>query len=126
MGRQAIRIGVALAAMFYAVAGGMWATSYFPLQQAYAQAKKREEIRESFVKKFGIENWVVSPENFDSTAVSAWETANDYMTEYSLRHPDISDTERRIAFYESLLLWGTIALGAGGTVLFLTRGKRAV
>lgn len=111
MSRQVLRIGVAIIAMFYVVIGGLWATSYFPLQKLYAT----QDTEKSYTQKFGYEKWYESPE---------YEKVDEYRTTYALTKPDIFVTEARLSLYQSILLWGTVALGAGAVVLFLTRGKR--
>jgi len=35
------------------------------------------------------------------------------------------DNQAKVRRYGSILLWGSLALGAGGGVLFLTRGRKS-
>ena len=112
MNQQSRRLALAAVSVFYVVIGGMWATNYFPLQKFYSTIKQEN----AYVEKFGYEKWLQSPEHKNS---------EDYIALYSLTYPSIDVTENKIGLYQSILLWGTVALGVGAAVLFLTRGKRA-
>lgn len=108
MNNNAIRLGLAAVAAFYVVTGGLWAADYFPLQKFYAQA----EIRGELLEKHGFDR------AFDT---AEYTEARAYQQTYAITHPSIVETENKLAFLGSLLLWGTIALGVGGGVLFLTQ-----
>lgn len=112
MRQNEVRLALAGVVMFYAVVGGLWATNYFPLKGVYRQ----QEITREIEMNSEYESWRTN---------EAYKKANEYQERYHLTHisPDI--TEARIALYQSMLMWGTIALGAGASVMFLTRGKRA-
>ena len=110
MNKNVLRIGLAAIAAFYVVVGGMWASSYFPLQKFYDQIK----IKDAIIDKLGY------PAAFESADYKAAEQAQ---ATYALSRPDILVTEGRLAFYQSLLTWGTLAIGVGGGVLFMTRGR---
>lgn len=112
MHRNTVRLALAGIAIFYAVFGGLWATNYFPLQDHYRQ---HQIMRDLAASSSGIE-YFKSP---------AYRKANGAVEEYVFTHPDISVTESRIGLFQAILLWGTVALGVGGAVLFLTRGRRA-
>lgn len=112
MNKNVVRLGLAAIAAFYVVVGGLWAVNYFPLQKFYAQSEAQDAIRE----KVGYGRAHETKEYKDAEA---------YMVRYVLSHPDLMTTEGKLAFYQSLLLWGTVAIGAGGGVLFLTRGRGA-
>lgn len=123
MSRNSTRLALAITAVFYAVAGGLWATNYFPLRHLYTETRAREAVMESFIEKFGVEKWATTPETVDPEAVAAWKKHDAYVTKYALNYPAIDVVEARIALYETILLWGTVALAVGGAVLLLTRGK---
>lgn len=112
MHRNTIRLAIAGIAAFYAVFGGLWAINYFPLAEYYRQS----EITDKFMMSSKGIDYMDDPE---------YKKADEAVEVYVLSHPDIFVTERRISRYLSILLWGTVALGVGGGVLFLTRGKRA-
>lgn len=112
MNKNVTRLGLAVIAAFYVVIGGLWAVSYFPLQKVYAVT----EAKTALVEKIGYERAHETKEYKEATA---------YQERYVMSNPDIVTTEGRLAFYQSLLLWGTVAIGAGGGVLFLTRGRGA-
>ncbi|HYC68533.1 hypothetical protein [Brevundimonas sp.] len=105
---NAVRLALAAVAAFYVVVGGLWAADYFPLQKFYAQI----EIKDAIAEEVGYLRAFETPE---------YKEASAYQQSYALTHPDILETEKNLALLGSLLLWGTIALGAGGGVLFLTR-----
>lgn len=113
MNKNVTRIGLAAIAAFYVVVGGLWASDYFPLQKFYAQA----EIKNDLIDKLGYQGAFDSKEYRETT---------DKLQNYVLTHPSFSETEAKLAFYKSLLFWATVAIGAGGGVLFLTRNKRGV
>lgn len=108
MNNNAVRLVLAAVAPFYVVTGGLWAADYFPLQKFYAQV----EVREELIEKHGFDR------AFDT---AEYKEARAYEQTYALNHPGIVETENKLAFLGSLLLWGTVALGVGGGVLFLTR-----
>ncbi|GAA0655367.1 hypothetical protein [Brevundimonas lenta] len=108
MNKNAARLGLAAIAAFYVVTGGLWAADYFPLQKFYAQA----EVKDAIAEKVGY------PAAFDT---KEYDDAYAYQQTYALTHPSIVDTENKLALLGSLLLWGTVGLGVGGGVLFLTR-----
>lgn len=110
MNQNTIRMVLAAIAAFYVVIGGLWAINYFPLKNFYHQI----EVKDAITEKLGY------PAAFRSAEYTAAEEAQ---TTYALSHPDILVTEGRVAFYRSLLIWGTVAIGVGGGVLFLTRGR---
>jgi hypothetical protein len=110
MTRQTVRIGLAAIAAFYAVLVGLWAVDYFPLRKFYAQM----EVKEALVERLGYDRAWASEE---------YEAASAYQQAYALSHPGIMETEGKLALYQSILLWGTIAIGVGGGVLYLTRGR---
>lgn len=110
MNKNVIRIGLAAIAAFYVVVGGLWASDFFPLQKFYAQSDVKDELTE----KHGFSAAYDSKE---------YKEASAYQQAYAITHPGIFETEAKLAFYQSLLLWGTVALGVGGGVLFLTRGR---
>jgi hypothetical protein len=111
MTRVNLRLILAAIAMFYVVVGGLWASNYFPLQEFYDQQK----IEEAYVAKHGYEKWLESPERDKARAIEQ---------AYALTHPDIFTTEAWIGRYQSILLWGTIALSVGAGVMFLSRRRR--
>lgn len=110
MNKNVIGIGLAAIAAFYVVVGGLWASDFFPLQKFYAQS----DIRDALVEKHGFSAAYHSKEYEESKA---------YELHYVRTHPDIVETVNKLSLYESLLLWGTVALGVAGGVLFLTRGR---
>jgi len=110
MNKNVIRIGLAAIAAFYVVVGGLWASDFFPLQKFYAQS----DVKDALVEKHGFSAAYKSKE---------YEEASAYQQVYAMTHPGIFETEAQLAFYQSLLMWGTVALGVGGGVLFLTRGR---
>lgn len=112
MNNTTTRIGLSAIAAFYLVIGGLWAIDYFPLQKLYAQA----EIQNTVAERVGYQAAYETQEYKKATA---------YQERYALSHSDIYGTEAKLAFYQSLLLWGTVAIGVGGGVLFLTRGRGA-
>lgn len=111
MNRNLIRLGLAGAAAFYVVVGGLWASTYFPFQTYLNQMERTDEI----IDEIGY------MAAFDS---KEYQDLKDRMDLYVLTHPDPYETERRLALYGSLLLWGTAALGAGGGVLYFTRRRK--
>jgi hypothetical protein len=111
MNRNLIRLGLAGAAAFYVVVGGLWASDYFPLQNFYAQAK----VQESIIDEMGVAKAIDSEEYNASRAAEQT---------YAITHGDIMETERKLALYGSLLLWGTVALGIVGGVLYFTRQRK--
>lgn len=111
MNTNVVRLGLAAVAAFYVVVGGLWAADYFPLQKFYAQI----EVKDAAVERHGY------PAGFEA---NEYKEAAAYQQTYALTHGDILKTEGNLALYRSLLLWGTIALGVGGGVLFLTRRNR--
>lgn len=110
MNSNIMRIGLAAIAAFYVVVGGLWASSYFPLKKFYAQAEVTHDLLVS-----DRENVFELPE---------YREAQAYQEQYILTHPTLTTTENQLAFYQSLLFWGTIALAAGAGVFFLTRRRR--
>jgi hypothetical protein len=111
MNRNLTRLGLAGAAAFYVVVGGLWASTYFPLEYYIDLMERRSEM----VEELGFDRAYSSKEYQDIQA---------RMELYALRHPDPFETERTLALYGSLLLWGTVALGAGGGVLYFTRRRK--
>lgn len=112
MNKNVIRLALAAIAAFYVVVGGLWASDYFPLQKFYAQS----DVKDALVEKHGFSDAYDSKE---------YKEASAYQQVYAITHPGIFETEAKLAFYQSLLLWGTVALGVGGGVLLLTRGRKA-
>lgn len=112
MNKNVIRLALAAIAAFYVVVGGLWASDYFPLKKFYAQI----ELQDTLIKKHGFS------EAYDS---KEYKESKSYQQTYALTKPGIFETEKKLAFYQSLLLWGSVALGAGGGVLFLTRGRKS-
>lgn len=110
MSRNAVRLTLSAIAVFYVVVGGLWATNYFPLKDHY----KQHDIRRSIVLSSKDLNWSEDPE---------YKKADESVTAYALTHPSLDVIESRIVLYETILLWGTVALAVGGAVLLLTRGK---
>lgn len=111
MNRNTIRFVLAGVAAFYVVIGGIWALDYFPLQKFYAQI----EVQNALIQERGAEAFG-SEEYRESTA---------YQQAYAVSYPDILTTESKLAFLQSLLLWGTVALAVVGGVLLVTRRKTA-
>ena len=111
MNSNIVRIGLAAVAAFYVVVGGLWATSYFPLKKFYAQAEATSALMAS-----GRENVFELQEYKDAEA---------YQEKYLMTHPSLITTENRLALYQAILFWGTIAMAAGGGVFFLTRREQA-
>lgn len=111
MNKNVVRIGLAAIAAFYVVVGGLWASQYLPLKKFENQIELKREL----VDKLGYDAAHKSKE---------YKQAEEYNTHYALTSPDLHVTYGRMAFYQSLLLWGTVALGVGGGVLFLTRGRK--
>lgn len=112
MNRNLIRLGAAGAAAFYVVVGGLWASDYLPLRNFLAQ----DEIQKSIIAELGYEGAFDSPEYNASRAVEQT---------YAMTHPDILVTQQKLSGYQSLLLWGTIAMGVGVGVLYFTRRRVA-
>lgn len=110
MSRNAVRLTLAAVAVFYVIVGGLWATTYFPLKEFYKQSDAKTNI-------------ILSSEGPGWSKDPQYKKADDYMTAYALTHPDLDVVESRIVLYETILLWGTVALAVGGAVLLLTRGK---
>ena len=110
MNQTTTRTALAAIAAFYVVIGGLWAINYFPLKGFYHQV----EVKDAIISKLGY------PAALSSVEYKAAEQAQ---ATYALSHPDILVTEGRVAFYKSLLIWGTVAIGVGGGVLFLTRSR---
>lgn len=111
MHRNTVRFILVGIAVFYAVVGGLWATNYFPLQNALRQT----EIQKKLMRKTPPSEWATNAELTKSS---------DIWTDYVMSHPSFSETRATISLYQSILLWGTISLGVGASVVFLTRGKR--
>lgn len=105
------RMVLAAIAAFYVVAGGLWSTHYFPLQNFKAQVERQEKL----VDKMGFEA------AYDSEEYKEYDARQ---MQYAMTSPSLDVTLRKMAFYQMLLLWGTIALAVGGGVLFLTRGRK--
>ena len=111
MNKNVVRIGLAAIAAFYVVVGGLWASHYLPLKKFENQIELQREL----VNKLGFDAGYESKE---------YKEAEEYKMHYALTSPDLHVTYSRMALYQSLLLWGTVALAVGGGVLFLTRGRR--
>lgn len=111
MNNNVVRIGLAAIAAFYVVVGGLWASHYLPLKKFENQIERQREI----VNKLGFDAGYASKQ---------YKEAEEYKMHYALTSPGLHVTYSRMALYQSLLLWGTIALGAGGGVLFVTRGRK--
>lgn len=111
MHRNTVRLVLAGVAVFYVVVGGVWATNYLPLRKFYEQVEIANNV-------------VLSSSGFEDSRSSKYNKANEYITNYAQSHPDVYVTEGRIHLYQSILLWGTVAMGVGASVLFLTRGRR--
>lgn len=112
MHRNTVRLALAGIAVFYAIFGGLLATDYFSLWESDRLAKAVIQIES---KHSGIE-YLDDP---------AYEKAEKALREHVVTHPDDTVVMARIHLLQSVLLWGTVALGVGASVLFLTRGKRA-
>ena len=95
------RMVLAAIAAFYVVVGGLWASNFIPLKQFDAQLERQENA------DYGTKEY---------------EEAEAYMLNHVLGYEAKAMKARR---YGSIILWGTIALAAGGGVLFLTRGRKA-
>jgi len=99
-------------AAFYVVTVGLWAADYFPLQKFYAQ----KDVREALIDEHGFDRAIDTAEYKEAWA---------YEQLYATTHGGIFETENKLAFYRSILFWGTVALGVGGGVLVLTpRGRK--
>ncbi len=112
MNRNLIRLGAAGAAAFYVVVGGLWASDYLPLRNFLAQ----DEIKKSIIAELGYEGDLDSPE---------YKASREVEQTYAMTHPDILATQQKLSGYQSLLLWGTIAMGVGVGVLYFTRRRVA-
>lgn len=86
---------VAIAA-FYVVVGGLFLQAYIPVQRFNASV--------------------------EGPSLSGNQKAFEQQMRDALSYPDNQAKVRR---YGSILLWGSLALGAGGGVLFLTRGRKS-
>ncbi|WP_312136381.1 hypothetical protein [Brevundimonas sp.] len=106
------RMVLAAIAAFYVVVGGLWSTHYFPLKKFEAQVERQSEL----IKEMGFDAAYESKEYNDAEA---------YQHHYVATTPSLDVTLGKMAFYKNLLFWGTIALAAGGGVLFLTRGRKS-
>ena len=111
MRQNVVRLALAGVVMFYVVVGGLWATNYFPLKGVYRQ----QEIASKIEMNSEYETWGSN---------ESLQKAREYQDHYHLTHVSPDITQRSINLYESMLLWGTIALVAGASVMFLTRGKQ--
>ncbi len=105
------RMVLAAIAAFYVVVGALWGTHYFPLQNFKAQVERQEKL----VDKMGFEA------AYDSEEYKEYDARQMH---YAMTSPSLDVTLRKMAFYQMLLLWGTIALVVGGGVMFLTRGRK--
>lgn len=112
MNKNVIRLALAAIAAFYVVVGGLWASDYFPLQKFFAQ----DRIKDALIEEHGFSEAYHSKAYNDAVEIEA---------QYVRAHPSFAKTVNNLAFYQSLLLWGTVALGVGGGVLFLTRGHKS-
>lgn len=111
MNKNVVCIGLAAIAAFYVVVGGLWASHYLPLKKVEGQIELQREL----INKLG----------FDAASdTKEYKEADAYQRHYALTYPYPHVIYSRMALYQSLLLWGTIALGAGGGVLFVTRGSK--
>lgn len=106
------RMVLAAIAAFYVVVGGLWASNYFPYQKFEAQMGIQREL----IEKMGFDAAIESVE---------YRKSRDIQMDYSYSSPSVEVTFSRISLYETLLMWGTVALAVGGGVLFLTRGRKA-
>ena len=106
------RAALAIIATFYVVIGGLWATNYFPLKERYRQ----HDIMRSVVLSYKDLSWSEDPR---------YKKADEYITAYALTHDDVVTVEERISLLEAILIWGTVALVVGASVLFLTRQRPA-
>ncbi len=111
MHRQTIRLALAGIAVFYAFFGGLVVTNYMTLHESDRLAERIVRIKE---KHTGVE-WLYDPE---------YKKAEDALTKHVLTHQDDAVYASRASLFGAILLWGTVALGVGGGVLLLTRGKR--
>lgn len=106
------RMVLAAIAAFYVVVGGLWASNYFPMKDFEAQIIRQNEL----VEEMGFT---------EARASKAYKKAGASIEHYAMTLPRHHVTMEKLAFYQSILLWGTIALGAGGGVLFLTRSRKS-
>jgi hypothetical protein len=103
------RMVLAAIAAFYVVVGGLWASNYIPQKQFDAQMARKEKL----IDKMGFSAAFNSKE---------YEEADAYLLNNVLSYDFKAMKARR---YGSILLWGTLALVAGGGVMFITRGRKA-
>lgn len=101
MNKSVTRIGLAAIAAFYVVIGGLFLQAYIPVKMFDAQLDRKVDAA------YG------SKES---------EEAEAYLSNHVLSY---DGNEAKAHRYGTILLWGTIALGAGGGVLLLTRGRKS-
>lgn len=106
------RMVLAAIAAFYVVVGGLWGSHYFPYQNFGAQIERQDKLKNEMGYSAAQDS-------------EAYKKAEASIQHYARTSPSLGETFSKIAFYQSILLWGTIALGAGGGVLFLTRGRKS-
>jgi len=90
------RMVLAAIAAFYVVVGGLFLQAYIPVQRFNASV--------------------------EGPSLTGNRKAFEQQMRDAISYPENQAKMRR---YSSILLWGTLALGAGGGVLFLTRGRKA-
>ncbi|KQS57309.1 hypothetical protein ASG17_00815 [Brevundimonas sp. Leaf363] len=110
MNNSTFRIALAAVVTFYVIVGGLWATNYFPLRNFEASIARSSEVVGDASTAF-----------YES---EEYQAENRRQVEYSLSHPSVLITERRITLYESLLLWGTLGIVVAAGVMFLTRRRK--
>lgn len=103
------RMVLAAIAAFYVVVGGLWATNFIPLKRFDAQLAHKEKL----IEKMGLSA---------AYDFKAYKDAEAYLLNHVLSYDGKAMKSRR---YGSILLWGTLALVAGGGVMFLTRGRQS-
>ncbi|WP_312814890.1 hypothetical protein [Brevundimonas sp.] len=102
------RMVLAAIAAFYVVVGGLWASNFIPLKHFDAQMARKEKL---------IDNMGFSAA-YDS---EEYQKTEAYLLNNVLSYEGKVLKARR---FGSIILWGTIALAAGGGVLFMTRGRK--
>lgn len=103
------RMVLAAIAAFYVVVGCLWATNFIPLKHFDAQLARKEKL----IDKMGFSAAYNSEE---------YQELDTYLITRVLTYDGKVVKARR---YGTIILWGTIALVAGGGVLFFTRGRKA-
>lgn len=108
MNTNAKRMVLAAIVAFYVVVGGLWASNFIPLKQFDAQMAHKEKL----IDKMGFSAAYDSKE---------YQKTEAYLLNNVLSYDGKMVKARR---YGAIILWGTIALVAGGGVLFFTRTRK--